>query len=138
MNHVSIIGNLTKAPDVRKTQSGLTCASFSVAVQRPKDKNGVVGTDFISCKAWGKTAEVCERYLDKGRKVAVIGHITTGSYEKNGQKHYTTDVTVDKIEFLTPRSDAQTATETVTNPETGETMPAFESGSPDDDDQLPF
>lgn len=93
MNKVFITGRLTK--DVLLTQSGETAiARFTTAVDRVKE-----GADFISCVAFGKTAETISKYMAKGSKIIAEGHIQTGSYEKDGQKVYTTDVIVDRFEF---------------------------------------
>lgn len=96
MNNVVLIGRLTRDPELRWSND-LAVARFSVAVDRNgKDK----GTDFPSIVVFGKQAENCEKYLAKGRKVAIQGHIQTGSYEKDGRKVYTTDVVADRVEFL--------------------------------------
>lgn len=98
MNKVILIGNLTKAVEIRYTQQGLGIANFTLAVKRD---NGKDETDFINCIGYGKTAEAISKYLDKGSKVSIEGRIQTGSYEnKEGKKVYTTDVILDKIEFL--------------------------------------
>lgn len=100
MNTWNGSGFLTKDPDVKEiqTKSGenMKMARFTIACQR-KGKNA--GADFIGCVAYGKTAEVIERYFKKGKGIEVRGHIQTGSYEKNGQKVYTTDIAVEEIEF---------------------------------------
>lgn len=98
MNHVTLIGRLTRDPEVRYgAQSQSAVAKFSLAVDRGgKDK----GADFINCTAFGKTAELIERYTSKGKQLAVQGRIQTGKYEKDGRTIYTTDVVVDRIEFL--------------------------------------
>lgn len=96
MNNVVLIGRLTKDPELRWSND-LAIARFSVAVDRNgKDK----GADFPSIVVFRKQAENCEKYLNKGRKVAIQGHIQTGSYEKDGRKVYTTDVVADRVEFL--------------------------------------
>lgn len=100
MNQVNLIGRLTKDPEVRYTSSQMAVARFTVAVDRQKDKSGEQKTDFISTVCFGKTAELVERYLGKGRLVGVTGSIQTGSYEKDGRKVYTTDVAADRVEFL--------------------------------------
>lgn len=98
MNKVLLIGNLTKSVEIRYTQTGIAVANFTLAVKR-ETKNEE--TDFINCIAYNKTAELISKYLDKGSKVSVDGRIQTGSYEnKEGKKIYTTDVIVDKVEFL--------------------------------------
>lgn len=97
MNNVTLIGRLTKDPEVRYTEQQLAVARFNIAIDRiGKDK----GADFPSIVVFGKQAENCEKYLTKGRKVAIQGHIQTGSYEKDGRKVYTTDVVADRVEFL--------------------------------------
>lgn len=98
MNKVVLSGNLTKAVEVRYTQQGLAVGNFTLAIKR-EIKNDEV--DFINCVAYGKTAELISKYLDKGSRILAEGRIQTGSYEnKEGKKIYTTDVIVDKIEFL--------------------------------------
>lgn len=107
MNNVILIGRLTKSPEIKYGQnSQLAIARFTLAVDRPKDKNGDKGADFITCVAFGKTAETMDKYCVKGMKIAVNGHITTGSYEdREGKKVYTTDVTVDRFEFVESRKE---------------------------------
>lgn len=96
MNQVQLIGRLTKDPIVRHKED-LAIAQFTLAINRPTKENH---TDFISCKAFGKTAELIEQYIKKGSQLAVEGTIQTGSYEKDGQKIYTTDVLVNRMEFV--------------------------------------
>lgn len=103
MNRTILIGRLTKDIDVRSSQSGTSVAKFTVAVdRRTKEKE----TDFINCTAFGKIAEVLQKYVRKGHRIGIVGHIQTGSYEKDGHKVYTTDVIVDEIEFLEKKEDA--------------------------------
>ena len=99
MNRVLLIGRLTKDPEVRYTKSQLAVAHFTLAVDRPtKDKQ----TDFIRVVAFDKTAENIEKYVRKGSQVAVEGSITTGSYkDRDGKTVYTTDISADRVEFLT-------------------------------------
>jgi len=102
MNQVSLIGRLTRDPEVRYGAANQTAvARFSIAIDRGKDKDGNDrGTDFPNIVCFGKTAELVEKYLGKGRLVGITGRITTGSYEKDGRKVYTTEVTADRVEFL--------------------------------------
>ena len=101
MNLVIIQGRLTRNPEVRyTTDSQLAIASFSVAVDRGKKDGEDMGADFIPVKVFGKQAENCERFLAKGGRVTVQGRIQTGSYEKDGQKVYTTDVIASRVEFI--------------------------------------
>ena len=96
MNFTVLMGRLTRDPDIRRNND-LTIARFTLAVDRKgKDKTA----DFISCVAFGKTAEFAEKWLKHGVKIAVEGRIQTGSYTKqNGDKVYTTDVMVNEVEF---------------------------------------
>lgn len=116
MNHVILIGNLTKDPELRYTQSQTAVCRFTVAVNdRAKNPNSGEWEDtpsFIPVIVWGRLAENCDKFLSKGRKVAVNGRIKTGSYtNKEGRKVYTTDVVASNVEFLshetpqTPRED---------------------------------
>jgi single-strand DNA-binding protein len=106
MNIVILIGNLARDPEMRYGQNNLAIAKFSVAVNRPPRSGEDAGADFIRVTAFGKQAELVERYLTKGRKVAVEGRIQTGSYDgKDGQKVYTTDVIANRVEFLGSRGD---------------------------------
>ena len=104
MNNVILVGRLTKDVELKYTtgQNPTAIARFNLALDRGKDKDGKDrGADFPSCVAFGRTAENMERYTGKGMRVAVIGRITTGSYEdKNGKTVYTTDVTADRVEFI--------------------------------------
>ena len=108
MNSVNLIGRLVREPELKYTQSGLAVLRFTVAVDRKlsKDKkeeaerNNQPTADFISCTAFGKTAEVIANYHSKGSQIAVEGRIQTGSYEKDGRKIYTTDVLVNSITFV--------------------------------------
>lgn len=119
MNSVNIIGNLTKDPEIRYTQSNMAVAQFSVAINRGKDKDGNDrGADFPRVTVFGRQAENCEKYLSKGSKVGVQGHIQTGSYDdKNGNKVYTTDVIADRIEFLSYKDNQQGGNRTSTENE---------------------
>lgn len=99
MNAVTLIGRLTRDPEVRYTQDEMAIARFSIAVDR--FAKGEKKTDFINILVFGKSAENCEKYLAKGRKVAIEGRIQTGSYTKDdGTKVYTTDVVANRVEFI--------------------------------------
>jgi single-strand DNA-binding protein len=100
MNNVTLIGRLTKDPEVRYTgESQMAVARFSIAIDRPT--KGEKQTDFPNIVVFGKQAENCERFLTKGKLVGIEGRIQTGSYtNKNGDKVYTTDVVANRVEFL--------------------------------------
>lgn len=115
MNKVILIGRLVAAPEVMNTQSGKAVARYRLAVDRQRKKDGQQEADFISCVAWDKGADFAHRYLTKGTKIAVEGRIQTGSYEKDGVKHYTTDVIVERQEFCESKNAAQTTAPAVDN-----------------------
>ena len=101
MNNVTLIGRLTKDPDVRYNNDSMAVGRFTIAINRGKGKNGEdKGTDYPNIVCFGKTAELVDRYVAKGRMVGIQGHIQTGSYEKDGKKVYTTEVVADRVEFL--------------------------------------
>ncbi|WP_337607942.1 single-stranded DNA-binding protein [Acidaminococcus intestini] len=102
MNNVNLMGRLTRDPEARTTQSGQSVASFTLAVDRStKGPKGEKETDFINCVAFGKTAEVVCTYVSKGQRLIVQGRIQTGSYtDKNGNKRYTTNISVSTVEFV--------------------------------------
>ena len=112
MNKTLLIGRTTKDPDIRYTQNEqpMTIARFNLAVDRRFKKEGEQSADFISCVAFGKTAEFIEKYVFKGTKIAVEGRIQTGSYTNNdGNKVYTTDVVVEQVEFAGSKTDSKSA-----------------------------
>lgn len=105
MNKVILIGRVSSDIESRQTQSGTATATFSVAVDRNNGAGKEKTADFIRCVAWGKTAEHLAKYFSKGKPIAIEGNIKTGSYEKDGKKVYTTDVWVDKVEFVGNKGD---------------------------------
>ncbi|MBQ0005106.1 MAG: single-stranded DNA-binding protein [Clostridiales bacterium] len=102
MNQVTLIGRLARDPELNYTpQTQTAITRFTLAVDRPKRNGEDSGADFIRITVFGKQAENCDRYLDKGRQVAVSGRIQTGSYKnRNGETVYTTEVIAERIEFL--------------------------------------
>ena len=102
MNQVILIGRLARDPELSytpNTQSAM--CRFTIAVDRPRRQGEDAGADFIRITVWGRQAETCDRYLSKGRQVAVAGRIQTGSYKnREGVTVYTTDVVADRVEFL--------------------------------------
>lgn len=137
MNQLTIIGNLTKDPVLRTTQSGKTVCSFTVAVnRRQKDQNGQTIADYFQVSAWNQLGQNCQQYLAKGRKVAVVGQVSVHTYQGNDGKTYAQmDVMANEVEFLTPKSEVMTemATNAMANrdPQTG--MEQVDAG-----DDLPF
>lgn len=109
MNKVFLLGRLTDDPRVSYGKTNQTpVARFSVAIDRGKNKNGDdLGTDYPNVVCFGKTAEIVDKYVGKGMKVAIDGHLHTDSYEKDGRKIYVTDVYCDRFEFAEPKRDTQ-------------------------------
>lgn len=108
MNRVFLIGNLTKDPELRSTQSGVSVCNFTIAVNRRfKNANGQQETDYLNIIAWRQLAELCSKYLAKGRKVAVTGSIQTRTYEaKDGSKRTAWDIVADEVEFLSANQNS--------------------------------
>ena len=150
MNKVFLIGNLTKDPEMRSTQSGVAVCNFSIAVNRRfKNANGEQETDFLNVIAWRQLAELCCKYLAKGRKVAVTGSIQTRTYEaKDGSKRTAWDIVADEVEFLSPQnqqSSTQSAPGAYTTATSKDSGTAYAPQPHNDfggftqvDDELPF
>ena len=101
MNHVTLIGRLTKDPEVRYTQSGTPVGTFTLAVDRRVQKDKPKEADFIPCVVWSKTAEVVGNWCKKGKQIGVEGRIQVRSYDaKDGTKRYVTEVIVNDLELL--------------------------------------
>lgn len=129
MNVAIIMGRLTAAPEMRRTDNDIAVASFTVAVDRDfKDKDGNKQTDFIKCVAWRKTAEFVQKYFGKGSAIAVEGKIQVRQYEKDGEKRWVTEVVADHVHFCGSKSTSGEATAQ---------EPKFEE-VPEDDSELPF
>lgn len=106
MNNVILIGRLTKDPELSFTPSQTALCKFTIAVDRQSKEEKTA--DFIRIVVWGKQAENCDRYLFKGKQVAVNGRIQTGSYkDKDGKTVYTTDVIANNVEFLGGKTEAE-------------------------------
>lgn len=109
MNKLTIIGNLTRDPELRTTQSGLPVCSFTVAVNRRRSGQNAANqpeADFFRVTAWRQLGELCQKYLAKGRKVCVVGTVSVQTYQGNdGQTRASLEVTADDIEFLSARGE---------------------------------
>lgn len=107
LNKVILMGRITQDLEVRQTSSGVSVLSFTVAVQRSYAKQGEERqTDFINCVAWRQQAEFIGRYFRKGRMIALEGNLRTRTYDdKNGTKHYVTEVFVDNVSFAGEKAD---------------------------------
>lgn len=111
MNKVYLIGRVTSDITINQSKNGKAVCSFSVAIDRYMGKNVEKSTDFIRCNAFGSTAETLAKYAGKGKQIAIEGNIKTGSYEKDGVKHYTQDVQVERVELLGSKSDSSTSSQ---------------------------
>jgi single-strand DNA-binding protein len=111
MNHIVLIGRLTRDPELRYTPNGVAVTNFDLAVDRPTtNQAGERETDFIRIIAWQKTAELCANYLKKGRLVAVEGRLQIRSYEaQDGQKRRVTEVVSNQVQFLDRKDDSAPA-----------------------------
>lgn len=127
INKVILTGNLTREPELRTTQSGVSVCNFTVAVNRRPTKNGDQQADFIPVVTWRQLAETCAKYLEKGSKCAVVGSLQTRNYEApDGSKKYVTEVMAEEVEFLGGKGQH------------GNVPPAFAGSTEIDDDDLPF
>ena len=139
-NLVILTGRLTKEPELKHSASGMAYCRFTLAVNRMKKDDGA---DFISCTAFGKTAELIAEYVKKGHQLGVQGRLQQDTYEKDGEKISKTGVTVDKIEFLESNKTESTTSEpkksNKVNPK-----PDLNLGEPkveinfENDDEFPF
>jgi single-strand DNA-binding protein len=101
MNRLTIIGNLTRDPQSYTTASGTNFCTFAVAVN--KRVGTEEKTDFFDVTAWKGLADICAKYLSKGKKVAVVGTVSLHSWEQNGEKRSVMDINAEEVEFLSPR-----------------------------------
>lgn len=133
VNNVVLIGRLTKDVELRKTTSGNSVVSFTLAVNRDFVKEGQQETDFIQCQAWNKTAELMNEYLHKGSMIAVQGRISVREYDnpKTQSRQWITEVIVNNIQFLEPKTQTQPKPKTV-KAEQEQPIPDISS------DDLPF
>lgn len=137
MNKVLMIGNLTKDPEYATTTSGTAVCKMTIAVNRNfTNANGEREADFFNVVAWRTLADNCAKYLEKGKKIAVVGNLQTRSYDdREGVKRYVTEIMADEIEFLTPTdSGAKRQQEPSAPPK----KRSFADMQPVDNDDLPF
>lgn len=111
MNKFIGTGRLVHDTEVRYSQGKngekIAIARYTLAIDRKMKQEVTANADFIPCITFGKSAEFAEKYLKKGTKITIVGHIQTGSYtDKNGQKVYTTDIIVDEQEFVESKKEA--------------------------------
>lgn len=128
------MGRLVRDPEMKKTQSGLSVAQFTLAVNRRFAKEGQQQADFISCIAWRQTAEFICKYFKKGAMLAAVGEIQTRSWDSDdGQRHYATEVLVNEAYFTGGKKTENAAP-------AQDALPAFDDFEPEDmsGDDLPF
>lgn len=141
LNCAVVMGRLTSDPELRQTPSGVSVTRFTVAVDRGYTKQGEEKkTDFINVVAWRSNAEFVCKYFSKGSMIAIQGAIETGSYEKDGVKHYTFEIKADNVSFCEgKKNDGQSNNSPQAEPQTTES--AFNTNdftALADDDDLPF
>lgn len=135
MNHVSLLGRLTKDPEVKKTQSGTSVCSFTIAVDRRfKNADGTRQTDFIPCVGWRQVADIIGQYFHKGSRIGITGSIQTRSYDGQNGKVFVVEVLAEQIDFIDKRSETQEQNQTP--------APQAEAITPNDEEyieeSLPF
>lgn len=126
MNIVLLMGRLTRDPETRQTSTGGNMVTFTVAVDRPKRKDGTQNTDFPRCVAFGKTADGIAQYFRKGKPIMVRGEYHTDPYEVNGEKRTRSEVLVDRFEFI-PTDTTERQAEPATGPATTDAAGPWES-----------
>lgn len=135
MNKCTLLGRLTREPDIRYTtgENAIAIARYTLAVDRRFKRDGEQSADFINCIVFGKGAEFAEKYLHKGTKIAVVGRIQTGSYtNKDGNKVYTTDVVIEEQEFAESKGSGSSGS---AEAKADDSFMQIEDGI---DDELPF
>ena len=138
LNCAVIMGRLTADPELRQTPSGVSVVRFTVAVDRGYVKQGEERqTDFINVVAWRGSADFVTKYFHKGSMIAVQGTIQTGSYEKDGVKHYTFEIVADSVSFCGRKSDGQNNSSSQIEPQSPKTIDNA-TVLVDTDDDLPF
>ena len=131
LNHITIMGRMTKDPEMRRTPTGVAVTSFTLAVDRDfKEKGGEKETDFIEVVCWRNTAEFVEKYFSKGRVAAASGRLQIRSWtDKEGNKRRTAEVVADNVYF----GDSKTSSDNSAS-KPGEDFAVLDFG----DEQLPF
>ncbi len=134
LNHITIMGRLTRDPELRRTGSGTAVASFTVAVDRDFTQDGKKETDFIECVAWRSTADFVQKYFNKGDMIVVSGRLQIRSWtDRDGHKRRTAEVVADNVYF--GESKRGSGSPAVYTPPSG---PSQFAELEDDDPKLPF
>ena len=141
LNHITIMGRLTRDPELRRTGSGIAVASFTVAVDRDfADKqSGEKETDFIDCVAWRQTGEFVSKYFAKGRMIVVDGRLQIRSWtDKDGNKRRTAEVVADNVYFGDSKNDSGNQNSGYTGSAKADSAPGTFAPIEEEDAQLPF
>lgn len=142
MNKVIIVGRLTANPETRYSTDGNAVTTYTVAVDRRYKKKGEPEADFLRCVSFGKGAEFAEKYFARGMRIALSGHLQTGSYtNREGRKIYTTDIIVEEHELAQSKSEGDSAPKEATPAEPQYPEPDKDGfvNVPDGlEDELPF
>ncbi len=116
VNSVVLVGRITKDIELKQTSGGISNCRFTIAVNRAyKDANGEKQADFINCVAWRTQADFLNNYCKKGNLISIVGSIQTGSYEKDGNKVFTTDVMVNSVSSLEKKEDSNNSNNVYAN-----------------------
>ena len=141
LNHITVMGRLTRDPELRRTGSGIAVASFTVAVDRDFGNNGEKETDFIDCVAWRQTGEFVEKYFSKGRMAVVSGRLQIRSWnDKDGNKRKTAEIVADNCYFGDSKNDSGNQNSGYTGFVKAENVPINNNFAviEEEDGQLPF
>ena len=136
-NKVMIGGRLTADPELKTTQSGVSVTSFSIAVNRRVKQGEESKADFFNVTAWRGTAEFITRFFHKGSSIMIVGSLQNRSWEKDGQKRYSTDIIADEAHFVDSRASSEESGERPYVPE-AYTQPLKLESLDDIDSELPF
>ena len=139
MNKLTIIGNLTREPELRTTTSGISVCSFTVAVNRRKTQNQQQPeADFFRVTAWRELGENCAKWLIKGKKVCVIGPVSVSTYQgQDGKTYANLEVTAQDVEFLSPAGQTENAPQAEPQTPKADAQSGFQQVEMDTD-ELPF
>ncbi len=141
MNKLTIIGRLTRDPELRSTQDGTSVCGFTVAVNRRtrRDAQNQPEADFFRVSAWRQLGENCAKYLAKGRQVAVTGSVSVRTYQSaEGETRASLEVNADDVEFLTPRNEAENSGSYTAPAAAPSAEPQAASFTAVETDELPF
>lgn len=140
MNKVILMGRLTRDPEMKTTDAGISVCSFSIAVNRRFAKEGQQQADFINCVAWRQQAEFICKYFSKGSMIAVVGSIQTRTWDDmDGTKRYATEVVVDEAHFTGSKAETGTVHANTESTQSAEVPPPFdEFADISDEEELPF